>query len=52
MKTYTGVVVFKYYQEITVEAEDEEQAERLMFDTFNQHKAEGECDIYDLEEVK
>ena len=51
MKTYRGVVVFRYYQEMTVEADDEDQAERLMFETFDIHRADGECQVYDLEEV-
>ena len=51
MKTYKGVVVFRYYQEMTVEADDEEQAERLMFEAFDLHRADGECEVYDFEEV-
>jgi hypothetical protein len=51
MKTYRGVVVFRYYQEVTVEAEDEANARWLMFEEFNRHKADGESDIQDFEEV-
>ena len=51
MKTYRGVVVFRYYQEVTVEAEDEDDARCLMYEAFEQRKADGESEIYDLEEV-
>ena len=52
MKKFKGTVVFRYYQEVTVEADDEDQAERLMFEAFDLGKADGESEIYDLEEVK
>lgn len=55
MKTYRGVVVFRYYQEITTEVEDDEgieQAKEQMFNEFDAHRADSECEIYDLEEVK
>lgn len=52
MKTYRGVVVFRYYQEVTVEAEDEESARWAMFEEFNRHKADGESEICDFEELK
>ena len=52
MKRYRGVVVFRYYQTIEVEAEDDEQAERLMFEKFDLSKADGESDVLDLEELK
>jgi len=52
MKTYKGVVVFRYYQEITVEAEDEASAKWAMFEAFDLHRADGESEIFDLEEVK
>lgn len=51
MKTYRGVVVFKYYQEVTVEAEDEDDARFLMYEAFDQHKADCVTEVYDLEEV-
>jgi len=52
MKTYRGVVVFRYYQEITVEAEDEDQASAMMFDVFERGNADGESEILDFEEIK
>jgi len=52
MKTYRGVVVFRYYQEQTVEAENEDQAQEIMYSEFHMHKADGECEILDFEEVK
>jgi hypothetical protein len=52
MKKYRGVVVFRYYQTIEVEAEDDEQAERLMFEKFDLGKADGESEVNDLEEMK
>jgi hypothetical protein len=48
MKTYKGTVVFRYYQEVTVEAESLEQAERMMFDAFDMHRADAESEIADL----
>lgn len=48
MKSYRGVVVFKYYQTIEVEAESREDAERIMCEKFDLGKAEGECEVYDL----
>jgi len=52
MKRYRGVVVFRYYQTIEVEAEDDEQAELLMFEKFDLSKADGESEVNDLEEMK
>ena len=52
MKRYKGVVVFRYYQVIEVEAESHEQAEDIMCDLMDMNKAEsGDCEIYDVEEV-
>ena len=51
MKTYKGVVVFRYYQEVTVEAEDEAGAKWAMYEAFDHHRADGESEIYDFEEV-
>jgi Zn finger protein HypA/HybF involved in hydrogenase expression len=48
MKTYKGTVIFRYYQEVTVEAESLEQAERMMFDAFDMHRADAESEIADL----
>ena len=51
MKTYKGVVVFRYYQKQTVEAYSEEDAKRIMCEEFDLSKADGECEVFDLEEV-
>ena len=51
MKTYRGVVVFRYYQEQTVEAYSEDDAKRIMCEEFDLSKADGECEVFDLEEV-
>jgi len=55
MKRYKGVVVFRYYQEVTVEVEDDEdsdQAQALMYDAFERTNADGESEILDFEEIK
>ena len=52
MKTYRGVVVFRYYQEITVEAYDADQAQALMYEVFERSNADGESEILDFEEMK
>jgi hypothetical protein len=52
MKRYRGVVLFKYYQEIEVEAETQDSAEQAMYEIFDIGKATGECELYDMEEVK
>jgi len=52
MKRYRGVVVFRYYQTIEVEAENEEQAMRLMYDQYDDSRAHGESDVLDVEEIK
>jgi hypothetical protein len=52
MKRYRGVVVFRYYQEIEVEAETQDDAERIMCEEFRLDKADGESEVYDMEEVK
>jgi hypothetical protein len=51
MKRYRGVVVFRYYQTIEVEAENEEQAMRLMYDQYDDNRADGESDVLDVEEI-
>ena len=51
MARFKGVVLFRYYQEIEVEAATPEDAERIMCDEFSLDKAEGDCDVYDLREV-
>lgn len=48
MRTYRGTVVFRYYQEVIVEAETGGQAERMMLDAFDIHRADGESEVNDL----
>jgi hypothetical protein len=55
MKTFRGTVVFRYYQEIEVEVEDDEgedEAKSLMFAEFGLSKADGESEVLDVEEIK
>ena len=51
VKRYRGVVVFRYYQEVEVEAESQDQAERMMLEAFNLGKADGEGEVLDMEEL-
>ena len=59
MKRYRGVVVFRYYQEVTVEVEDggqdDDQDEAIarasMCEEFDLSKADGESEILDFEEI-
>lgn len=51
MKTYRGVVVFRYYQTLEVEAASPEDAERAMCEAFDLGKADGESEVLDLEEI-
>ena len=46
---YRGVVVFRYYQTLEVEAASQEDAERILCEQFRLDKADGECEVYDLE---
>jgi hypothetical protein len=52
MKRYRGVVVFRYYQTIEVEAEDEDEAVTLLFDNFLLDKADGESEVFDVVEIR
>jgi hypothetical protein len=52
MKRYQGVVVFRYYKAVEVEAEDEDQASELMYAAFERGNADGESEILDFEEIK
>ena len=54
MKTWKGVVVTTYQEEITVLAETEQEAELLMYAEANPmgDSASGEMEVYDLKEVK
>jgi hypothetical protein len=51
MKQYRGVVVFRYYQERTVEAENEDQAREIMYNEFHMRSSDGESEILDFEEI-
>ena len=51
MKRYRGVVVFRYYQERTVEAENEDQAREIMYNEFHMRSSDGESEIQDFEEI-
>jgi hypothetical protein len=51
MKTFRGVVVFRYYQERTVEAENEDQAREIMYNEFHMRSSDGESEIQDFEEI-
>lgn len=50
MKKYTGTVCFSAYQNITVEAEDEDAAKRLMVEEFKATNDSTELDIWDFRE--
>ena len=52
MKRYRGVVVFRYYQQIELEAESEAEAKATMCDMFDMSKADGESEVLDIEEIK
>jgi hypothetical protein len=52
MKRYRGVLVFRYYQAVEVEAESQEEAESAMFAELDLSKAEGESELLDVEEIK
>ena len=51
MKRYRGVVVFRYYQQIELEAESEAEARASMCDLFDLSKADGESEVCDVEEI-
>jgi hypothetical protein len=45
------MVVFRYYQEIKLDADSEAEAKATMCDMFDLSKADGESEVQDLEEV-
>jgi len=51
MKTFRGTVVFRYYQEVTVQAESQDEAEQAMYGKVDLSKVDGESEVYDIEEV-
>lgn len=53
MPTFTGTVVVRYYQDITVEAATKDEAEQLMYERFNMAGAvASECQAYDIEDIE
>ena len=51
MPKFTGTVIFKEYYEVTVEAEDENQARDLMWDIeLNNKPYDTDMEIYDIKE--
>ena len=52
MKRYRGVVVFRYYQEIELDAESEAEAKATMCDMFDLSLCfDGESEVFDLTEI-
>ena len=51
MKLYKGTVVFRYYQERIVEAENEDQAREIMYSEFHMRKSDGDSEIQNFEEI-
>ena len=51
MKLYKGTVVFRYYQERIVEAENEDQAREIMYNEFHMRKSDGDSEIQNFEEI-
>ena len=52
IRRYRGVVVFRYYQEIELDAESEAEAEATMCDMFDLSLCfDGESEVFNLEEV-
>lgn len=52
MKPYRATVVYRYYQTITVAAEDAEQAKRVMLEEFSTDMADCESEVLDLQEIR
>jgi hypothetical protein len=52
MKTYTGLVTATYWQMVTVEAEDADEAEEKMQEKFSIGMAHGEMEVTGIKEVK
>jgi hypothetical protein len=50
MKTYRGMVIATYWEMVTVEAEDADEAEQKMQDEFSIISAHGEMEVSDLRE--
>jgi hypothetical protein len=52
MKTYRGMVVSTYWQMVTVEAEDADDAEQKMQEEFDIISASGEMEVTGIEELR
>lgn len=57
MRSFTGTVVARYYQDVTIEVEDDEKPtpddiSRMLQESFNLGKASGEMEVYDVQEVE
>lgn len=53
MRTFKGTVVVRYYQDVTIEFEDDESPtdddiNRMLQENFDISKAIGESDVYDV----
>lgn len=52
MKTYRGMVTATYWEMVTVEAEDADEAEEKMQEEFSIISAHGEMEVTSIAEVK
>lgn len=52
MKTYKGMVTATYWEMVTVEAEDADEAEEKMQQEFDIVSASGEMEVTGITEVK
>ena len=52
MKTYTGMVTATYWEMVTVEAENADDAEQKMQEEFSIISAHGEMEVTGIKEVK
>jgi hypothetical protein len=52
MAEYKGIVVYRAYQDVCVEADSEDEARQSMQEQFDLHRAIAEMEVYDLEEIK
>jgi hypothetical protein len=52
MKTYTGMVTATYWEMVTVEAEDADEAEEKMQEEFSIISASGEMEVTGITEDK
>jgi len=52
MATYKGIVAYRAYQTVYVEADNGEEAARLIQEEFDLSRADAEMEVCDLEEIK